>query len=83
MFQVLDLGAPGIMLQQFIQPFQLHHDPRWVYPWRRECGWLLDGRPFSPAALTRCLDRSQFACGQTAGPLPEARECLGKLAVCR
>jgi len=38
---------------------------------------------FSPAALKRCLDRSQFPCGQTAGPLPEARERLGKLAVCR
>ena len=26
------------------------YGPRWVYPWRRECGCLLDGRPFQPGS---------------------------------
>jgi len=81
-FQHLDLGAPGIVLRQLIQPYQLRHDPCWVHPWRRECGCLLDGRPFSPAALKLYLDRSQFSANRwRVAPCREEQDEMVSLAL--
>src|SRR5258705_12160670 len=82
MLQDLDLGALGIPPQQRIQPFQFGHDPRGVYPRRRERRCLLDGRPLSPESLARHLDRPQLSPdGWRVAPCREKPDKVARLAL--